>query len=172
MTNDDPVAAAERLKELVAQREKIRSQILALEEQLLPTADEIAELLNVITQGSALSPKRRLPTILDPPRLAVVATEGVQHMQIEGLPLRPACRCRILTVFDHLGITTIGQLVQCTPEDLLRQHHFGRHSLLDTQQALAQLGLQLAERSPGINVLRKQWKSDPNAEGKIDDGKA
>lgn len=44
----------------------------------------------------------------------------------------------------RMGLETIGQLIQKTPQDILRIRNLGRESLNDIKEVLSEMGLSLA----------------------------
>jgi len=50
------------------------------------------------------------------------------------------------TIYDTMGLEYLGELVQCSEIDLLRNRQFGRNSLEDVKKELSKLGLGLGMR--------------------------
>ena len=66
-------------------------------------------------------------------------TQWVLNKQIEELP----CSVRTYNCLKHSGANTLGDLIQKTEKELLRENNFGRKSLNELKEILAGMGLSL-----------------------------
>jgi hypothetical protein len=81
----------------------------------------------------------------------IAAGESRFHTPISDLGLSP----RPTNCFQNAGIVLLGELVVLTEVDLLRLPNFGRKSLREVKEALADGGLHLGMRVPGFNAPYK-----------------
>lgn len=121
-------------KELKAKEAQEKSNVSRLE-QLLDRALERIAMLDPNGETAHLSPaeyaekKRAEKTEIDP----------ILLRSIEELPLT----CRIHNCLVAGNIATIGQLVACTDNELLKLPNFGRKSLRELKDILKSFGLNL-----------------------------
>jgi DNA-directed RNA polymerase subunit alpha len=85
----------------------------------------------------------------------------VSDIKIESLELTS----RAQSALSYAGITTLGELVNFTESQLLRQPNCGRKTLSEIKEMLAQYGLHLKERfiiSSFLNELLEDFQdTDP-----------
>ena len=72
---------------------------------------------------------------------------------------------RSANCLQNANITLIGELVQRTEQDMLKTKNFGRKSLKEIKEILAQMGLQLGMRIDNWQQLKDRWLAQQQSAG-------
>ena len=91
------------------------------------------------------------------------AINELLYRPVEGLPIS----VRAFNGLQNADIKYIGELVQRTEQDMLRIKNFGRKSLNEIKEVLADMGLSLGmrlENLPARSELDKMWEEHERRE--------
>lgn len=70
---------------------------------------------------------------------------------------------RSCNAIRNMGIVTVGEIIECTGQELLQQSDFGSVSLRDLESALAVFGLRLADHNGPLPLARRRAVPRPDS---------
>lgn len=118
-------------------------------ERIRQIADKASRKIGRILESQEVEQKRK-------ERVEETQTKGVEGLTVEDLELSRRTYCSLLNV----GITHVSQFAGISEAELLRTKNFGRKSLNELKEVLAQVGVRLKSPSAQPVALNGTQQSD------------
>lgn len=142
--------------EMALERTSANTSLLLVDFRIVGLGRDLAIVLPEMVENETVKKAKdwRMVRLQEAELEPAVFASPLEPLVLEELLKRPLSSfefsVRALTALNDENIITMGQLVQKTPEELLRVPHFGRRSLNEVEGLLQGLGVGLGMRPPLI----------------------